>query len=289
MGLVSMKPILEDAQKKKYAVGAFNIVDYNSALAVVRAAEDLSAPVIVQTSVKTVQFWGHKTLRAWMEEIAGASSVPVALHLDHCKEVDFCKKCIDERWTSVMLDGSAESFEKNLAMTREVIEAAEPAGVSVEAELGQIRGVEEEVVARDDAHLADPEKAVEFCKGLNLAAFAPAIGTAHGVYKGEPELAFDRLEEIARRTGVPIALHGGTGLKDEVFRKCISLGVAKINISTQLKYAFIDGFVEYTAEHKDYDPLKVIAAQCERIKKEMAEKMKLFGSAGHAGQTEHPL
>jgi ketose-bisphosphate aldolase len=287
MGLVSMKPILEDAQKRKYAVGAFNIVDYNSALAVVRAAEELRAPLIVQTSVKTVLFWGHKALRAWMEEIAGASSVPVALHLDHCKEVDFCKKCIDEGWTSVMIDASAEAFEKNLEMTQEVLKAAEPAGVSVEAELGQIHGVEEEKVVSDqEAALADPEKAVDFCKGLNLAAFAPAIGTAHGVYKGEPKLAYDRLEAIATRTGVPIALHGGTGLKDEVFRKSISLGVAKINISTQLKYAFIDGFVEYTAEHKDYDPLKVIAAQFRRIKKEMAEKMKLFGSAGRAAQTE---
>ena len=280
MGLVSMKEILADAQKEKYAVGAFNIVDYNSALAVVRAAEDLSAPVIVQTSVKTVLFWGHKTLRSWMEEIAGDSPVPVALHLDHCKEVDFCKQCIDEGWTSVMIDASAETFEDNLAMTQEVVKTAEPSGVSVEAELGEIGGVEEEkVVADQDTHLADPDKAVEFCKDLNLAAFAPAIGTAHGVYKGEPRLAFDRLEEIARRTGVPIALHGGTGLKNEVFKKCISLGAAKINISTQLKYAFIDGFVQYHAEHQDYDPLKVIAAQFERIKNEMAEKMKLFGSA----------
>jgi len=283
-----MKPILADAQRQKYAVGAFNIVDYNSALAVVRAAEDLSAPVIVQTSVKTVRFWGHKALRSWMEEIAGNSPVPVALHLDHCKEVDFCKECIDEGWTSVMIDASAYPFEKNLAMTQEVVKAAEPAGVSVEAELGQIRGVEEEkAVADRDAHLAEPEKAVEFCKNLNLAAFAPAIGTAHGLYKGEPHLAFDRLEEIAKRTGVPIALHGGTGLKNEVFKKCISLGAAKINISTQLKYAFIDGFVEYHAEHKEYEPLIIIGAQFERIKSEMAEKMKLFGSAGRAShQTE---
>ena len=285
MGLVSMKPILADAQKQKYAVGAFNIVDYNSALAVVRAAEELSAPVIVQTSVKTVRFWGHKTLRSWMEEIAGNSPVPVALHLDHCKEVDFCKKCIDEGWTSVMIDASAQPFEKNLAMTQEVLEKAEPAGVSVEAELGQIRGVEEDtVVADQEAHLADPVKAVEFCKDLNLAAFAPAIGTAHGVYKGEPKLAFDRLEEIARRTGVPIALHGGTGLSDEVFKKCISLGSAKINISTQLKYAFIDGFVEYHAEHQEYEPLIIIGAQFERVKSEMGEKMKLFGSAGRGTQ-----
>ncbi len=284
MGLVSMKPMLADALRKRYAVGAFNMVDYNSALAVVRAAEEISAPVIVQTSVKTVRFWGHATIRSWMEDIAGASPVPVALHLDHCKEVDFCKQCVDAGWTSVMIDASARPFEENLRMTKEVARAAEAAGVSVEAELGEIRGVEEDkVVAEEDAHLADPEKAVAFCAEVDLAAFAPAIGTAHGVYKGEPKLAFDRLEEIARRTGVPIALHGGTGLSDDVFRKCISLGCAKVNISTQLKYAFIDGFIEYHREHKQYEPLKVIGGQFERMKQEMAENMRLFGSAGQAG------
>ncbi|MHC4712048.1 MAG: class II fructose-bisphosphate aldolase [Planctomycetota bacterium] len=283
MGLVSMKPILVDALKKKYAVGAFNMVDYNSALAVVRAAEEIRAPVIVQTSVKTVRFWGHATIRSWMEDIAGGSPVPVALHLDHCKEVDFCKQCVDAGWTSVMIDASAQPFEENLRMTREVFEAAEAADVSVEAELGEIRGVEEDkVVADEDAHLADPEKAVAFCGEVDLAAFAPAIGTAHGVYKGEPKLAFDRLDEIARRTGVPIALHGGTGLSDDVFRKCISLGCAKVNISTQLKYAFIDGFIEYHREHEQYEPLKVIGGQFERIKKEMADNMRLFDSAGRA-------
>lgn len=284
MALVSMKAMLQHALKGKYAVGAFNMVDYNSALAVVRAAEELKAPVIVQTSVKTVRFWGHGTIRAWMEDIAARSPVPIALHLDHCKEVDFCKQCIDEGWTSVMIDASALPFKENLNRTREVAAAAGPAGVSVEAELGRIVGVEDDKSVSDgDASLADVEQAVRFCEEVELAAFAPAIGTAHGVYKGKPKIAFDRLEEIARRTGVPIALHGGTGLSDEVFIKCISLGCAKVNISTQLKYAFIDGFVEFHAENGKYDPLKVIAAQFERVKGEMAANMKLFGSAGHAG------
>lgn len=283
MPLVSMRPMLKDARKYKYAVGAFNMVDYNSAMAIVRAAEELSAPVIVQTSVKTVRFWGPRPIRRWMEDIAGASPVPVALHLDHCREVDFCRRCIDEGWTSVMIDASAEAFEENLRQTRQVAEAARAAGVSLEAELGEIGGVEDDkAVADDDAHLADPEKAVAFCREVELAAFAPAIGTAHGVYKGEPRLAFDRLDRIARRTGVPIALHGGTGLSEEVFRKCISLGAAKVNISTQLKYAFIDGFVDFHTKNQKYDPLKVIGAQFERVKAEMGEKMRLFGSAGRA-------
>ena len=283
MPIETMQSMLEKAQKGKYAVGAFNMVDYNSTLAVVRAAEELDAPVIVQTSVKTVKFWGRATIVSWIHEIAGNSPVPVALHLDHCKEVDFCKQCIEAGWSSVMIDASSLPFEDNLAATRKVVEMADAVGVSVEAEMGEIGGVEEDIVVADeDAHLADPNKAIAFCKEVKLACFAPAIGTAHGVYKGEPKLDFGRLKTIAKETGVPIALHGGTGLAKEVFKKCISLGCAKVNISTQIKYAFIDGFVDYHNEHKEYEPLKPLGAQFERIKTEVAEKIKLFGSAGKA-------
>jgi len=163
------------------------------------------------------------------------------------------------------------------------VELARPAGVSVEAEMGRIVGVEDEIfVASQDAHLADPDEAVAFCEGLGLAAFAPAIGTAHGIYKGEPKIAFDRLAEIARRTGVPIALHGGTGLTDEVFAKAISLGCAKVNISTAIKYAFIDGFVDYHDAHKEYEPLKPLGAQYQRVEQVIADNIRLFGSEGKA-------
>jgi len=287
MGLVAMKPVLEAARAGGYAVGAFNVVDYNSTLAVVRAAEELDAPVIVQTSVKTVVHWGHRAILSWLADVAGGSPVPVVLHLDHCKDPEFCRACIDAGWTSVMIDASAQPFEQNRQMTLQVLEWARPARVSVEAELGRIRGVEEDVVVDEgQSHLADPLEAEEFCRGLDLAAFAPAIGTAHGLYKGEPKIAFDLLEDIARRTGLPIALHGGTGLSDEIFRKCIALGCAKVNISTQLKHAFIDGFVEYHQAHGEYEPLKVLAAQYDRIKSEMAAKIELFGAAGHAQDVE---
>jgi ketose-bisphosphate aldolase len=278
-----MDRMLRAARDGRYAVGAFNIVDYGSTVAVVRAAEERNAPVIIQTSVKTVRFWGYSAIVSWLRQLAGDSPAPVALHLDHCKDVDVVEQCIAVGWTSVMIDASALPFEENLATTRKVVAMAEAAGVSVEAELGEIGGVEDDKIVSDEsAHLADPEKAVAFCRELKLAAFAPAIGTAHGVYKGEPKLAFDRLETIAQRTGVPIALHGGTGLGDEVFRKCISLGCAKVNISTQIKYAFIDGFVDYHNTHSDYEPLKPLTAQLERIQKEVAEKIDLFGSAGCA-------
>lgn len=283
MALVNMTKMLAKARAEQYAVGAFNIVDYNSALAVVRAAEELRAPVIVQTSVKTVRFWGKAAIVSWMKQLADDSPVSVALHLDHCKEVAFCRECIEAGWTAVMIDASAKPFLENLSETRQVVEAAKGAGVSVEAELGEISGVEEDIsVTEQQAHLADPEKAERFCREAPLAVFAPAIGTAHGLYKGEPRIDFDRLADIAQRTGRPIALHGGTGLSDEVFRKCISLGCAKINISTQLKYAFIDSFVEYHQTHREYEPLKPLGAQFERMKTEVMEKIELFGGKGRA-------
>lgn len=287
MALVGIREMLLAAKEETYAVGAFNIVDYNSLLAVVRAGEELSSPVIVQTSVKTVLFWGCSTLLSWVKEVAENSPVPIALHLDHCKDLEVIRQCIETGWTSVMIDASAKPFHENLATSRQVVEMATPAGVDVEAELGKIGRVAEDSGSDQDSHLVDVEEAVAFCTELNLAAFAPAIGTLHGMYRGEPKIAFDRLEEIARRVDVPIALHGGTGLSDDVFRKCISLGCAKINISTQLKYAFVDGFVEYhNAHNEEYNPLKVIAAQFDRIQNEMAEKMKLFGSAGRVSQGE---
>lgn len=283
MPLENMKQMLTKAKENAYAVGAFNILDYNSMLAVVRAAEEVCAPVIVQTSAKTVIFWGTAAIISWAHQIADRSPVPVALHLDHCKDLELIKDCIDSGWTSVMIDASAKPFEENIALTKKVVEMAKEKDVSVEAELGQIVGVEDDIfVAKEDASLADPDKAEQFCKEVALECFAPAIGTAHGVYKGEPKVSFDRIEVIAERIAAPLALHGGTGLSDDVFRKCISLGCAKVNISTQLKYAFIDEFVAYHNEHKDYNPLKVIEAQFTRIKKEVAGNITLFGSAGQA-------
>jgi len=183
-----------------------------------------------------------------------------------------------------MIDASAKPSEENLALSRQVVEMARQRNVTVEAELGAIVGVEDDIhVKEQDAHLADPEQAIRFCTEVEPDCFAPAIGTAHGVYKGEPKIAYDRLEEIAGKTSIPIALHGGTGLADEVFKKCISLGCAKVNISTQLKYAFIDGFVEYHNAHDtQYNPLKVIEAQYDALIAGIIGNINLFGSAGKA-------
>ncbi len=284
MPLENMKAMLSKAAAGKYAVGAFNILDYNSTKAVVRAAEDLRAPVIIQTSAKTVTFWGSRTLMGWMTELAANARVPVAVHLDHCKDLALIKECIEAGWTSVMIDASARPFEENLSLSRQVVEMARPRNVTVEVELGAIVGVEDDIhVKEQDSHLADPAQAVEFCAKVRPDCFAPAIGTAHGIYKGEPKIAYHILEKVAATTHVPIALHGGTGLSDEVFKRCIALGCAKVNISTQIKYAFIDGFVGYhNAHNTQYDPLKVIQAQFDEMKKGIAANIQLFGGAGKA-------
>ena len=281
MPLVSMNRILATAAKEGYAVGAFNPVDYASMKAIVRAAEEEDAPVIVQTSAKTVRYYGHEVLAMWMQELAEESTIPVVLHLDHGKELEMIQRCIETGWTSVMVDASHLPFEQNLAMSREVVEIATAAGVGVEAELGEIVGVEEEIsVAEENAHLADPDKAEIFCRELELGVFAPAIGTAHGFYKGTPNVAFDLIEEIYRRTATPLALHGGTGLSDEVIRRCIRSGCAKVNISTNLKHAFVDGFSDYhKANPDDYEPLRVLGAQFEFMKQLLQNKIRQFGGS----------
>jgi ketose-bisphosphate aldolase len=284
MPLENMKSMLGKAAGEGYAVGAFNILDYNSTKAVVQAAEQTNAPVIIQTSAKTVIFWGASAIISWIKQLAGQSSVPVALHLDHCKDLDLIRECIESGWTSVMIDASSKPFEENLALSLQVVQMARPKNITVEAELGAIVGVEDDIhVKEQDAHLADIEQSIQFCRQVKPDCFAPAIGTAHGVYKGVPKIAYDRLEEIAAKTAIPIALHGGTGLSKEVFKKCISLGCAKVNISTQLKYAFIDGFVSYhNANNTQYNPLKVIEAQFNQLKAGIIDNIRLFGSAGKA-------
>jgi ketose-bisphosphate aldolase len=284
MPLENMNAMLGKAADAGYAVGAFNILDYNSTKAVILAAEETNAPVIIQTSAKTVIYWGTSAIITWVKQLADLSNVPIALHLDHCKDLDLIKECIDAGWTSVMIDASSRPFEENLSLSRQVVKMARPKNITVEAELGAIVGVEDDIhVKQQDAHLADPEQAIEFCEKVEPDCFAPAIGTAHGVYKGEPKIAYGLLEEIAAKVAPPIALHGGTGLADDVFKRCISLGCSKVNISTQLKYAFIDGFVNYhNANNTEYNPLKVIDAQFDALKAGIVENINLFGSSGKA-------
>ena len=284
MPLVNMKPLLRDAMDNHYAVAAFNLVDYGTTKAMVRAAEELNAPVICQTSTKTIQYWSHKEIVSWVRTIAEDSPVPVVLHLDHCKDLAMIEACAKAGWTSIMIDASHLPFEENLEQSKRVREIAEKYGVGMEAELGQIMGVEDDMhVAEDDSVLTDPEDAKRFCDALDLSAFACAVGTAHGFYHGEPKVDFDRNAKINSLTPTPMALHGGTGLSDEVFRKALERGAGKINISTNLKHEFVESFVDYhTANPKDFEPLRLIDAQYQACKALFAGFIEKFGGKDRA-------
>ncbi len=284
MACVNMIDMLFKAKAEGYAVAAFNILDYNSMKAIVKSAEELKAPVIVQVSVKTIKLWGYKAINSWYRELAENSPVPVVLHLDHCKEIEVIRQCMNNGWTSVMIDASSLPFEENIVLTQQVVALAHTLNISVEAELGEIGGVEDDlVVTEEDAQLADVERSILFCRETKPDLFAPAIGTAHGLYKGTPKIAYDRLGQIAERTNIPIALHGGTGLANEVFRKCIALGCAKVNISTQLKRQYIASFVEHNRQNPDdFEPVRYINDQYDAMKKDIMGFIKLFGGEGKA-------
>ncbi len=283
-----MKPILAAARQAGYAVGAFNPVDYLSTKAIIDAATEQDAPVIVQMSAKTVRYWGLETLAEWVKSLADRTPVPITLHLDHGKDLDMIEACMDHGWTSVMIDASDKPYEINVSLTRRVYEQAELRGIGIEAELGAIGGVEEDIsVDEEDAHLVNVEQAIAFCETFDLAVFAPAIGTAHGIYKGEPRIAFDRLEELGRKVSTPFALHGGTGLSDEIIQRCIRLGCSKVNISTNLKHTFIDSFCDYHREKPgDYEPLRLIEAQYQAVKQLVSEKISQFGGVGKAAESQ---
>ncbi len=286
MPLVNMKPLLRHAMDNHYAVAAFNLVDYNTTKGMVEAAEALDAPVICQTSAKTIKYFSHKEIVSWARTAAEDSPVPVVLHLDHCKDIEMIEECAKAGWTSIMIDASEFPFEENLEMSKRVRDIAEKYGVGMEAELGQIMGVEDDMVVDEaDSVLTDPADAKRFCDALDLSAFACAVGTAHGFYKGEPVVDFDRIAAINAATNTPMALHGGTGLSDETFAKAIARGSAKVNISTNLKHVFVKSFVEYHRQNPDdYEPLRVIDAQYQACKELFASFIEKFGGKGQGSQ-----
>lgn len=285
MAFVSMGPMLKRAQAAGYGIAAFNMIDYNSARSIVEGAAGMKAPIIVQVSVKTIRHWGFKPIATWVRMMAEDADIPVALHLDHCSDDDVIKRCIDAGWTSVMFDGSSLPFAENRARSETIYALTEAAGVGLEAEIGAIGGVEDDkFVAEDSAILADYDECLEFVKNMpNLAVFAPAIGTAHGFYKGQPKIAYALLEKIATAVGIPIALHGGTGLSQEQFDRCIAGGCAKVNISTMHKHRFIEGFVNVRQEKpKLEEPLPFIIGQYDAMKKDVGDMITAFGSNGKA-------
>lgn len=282
--LVSGKDILQKAHEEGYAVGAFNTSNLESTQAIIEAAEELRSPVIIQTSQSAISYASSEGIAAIVRTLAENASVPVALHLDHGTDYDIVMKCLRDGWTSVMFDGSKYQFEENIKITKDVCGIAHPMGVSVEAELGKIGGVEDHVkVEMKDATMTDPDEAVEFVEKTGVDYLAIAIGTAHGVYVGDPELDFDRLETIKKRVNIPIVLHGASGIPAEDIKKAVSLGVNKINIDTDLRVSFQKAMHKLVAEKPEvYDPRKMLLPAKDAMKEVVKTKMEMFGSVGRA-------
>ncbi len=282
--LVTGKEILEHAQKNKYAVGAFNVNNMEIVQAIIEAAEETRSPVILQASQGALKYAGVEYIAALAKVAAEKATVPVALHLDHGTDFKQIMLCIRNGFTSVMIDGSQYPLEENIAKTKQVVEIAHSVGVSVEGELGKIGGTEDEIVVDErEATFTDPEEAKRFVEETGVDSLAIAIGTAHGPYKGEPKLDFDRLEEIEKTIDSAIVLHGSSGVPYEALRKATKLGVSKINIDTDVRMAFAKGVKQVLDETpNEYDPRKILGPAREVMKEAIKEKMEVFGSVGQA-------
>ncbi len=283
MPVVSRPEIVKPALEGRYGVGAFNIVNDLTMLGVLAAAEETKSPVIVQVSVKTVNVLGAKLLRVMFEEMASSLHAPATLHLDHCPDIEVIKECLEAGWNSVLFDGSGLDYETNMRMTKQVVGLARTCGAAVEGELEAVRGVEDGIGGEAEGAIVPLDDALAFIRETGIDSFAPAIGTAHGVYKGEPRINFDRVTQIVAAESIPIVLHGGTGLSDQIFQELISRGAAKVNISTQLKITLADSLKNYLDEHPtEYNPLKLLGAATEQVKNMAMSFMRIFGSTGRA-------
>ena len=282
--IVTTKQMLIDAMKDNYAVPAFNIHNLETARVVVEAAAELRSPVILAGTPGTIDYAGGEYLVAIAEAAARKHNIPIALHLDHFEDIEQIKKYIDLGFTSAMIDASMESFENNINMVNEVVQYAHARGVVVEAELGRLGGVEDDLaVDEKDAKYTNPSSAKEFVRKTGIDSLAVAIGTAHGLYKGQPKLDFDRLKEIREKVGIPLVLHGASNLPENLVKEAIRLGISKINIATDLKIPFADAVKEYFKENPEAnDPRKYMTPGKEAMREVIIAKIRMCGSENRA-------
>lgn len=304
--LVTNKDLLVPARREAYAVGAFNVNNLEAVLAVHEAAVEEKSPAIVAVTPSAIKYAGLPYLSKIVRTAAESAPVPMSLHLDHGEDFDTVSKCISGGFTSVMVDGSHLQFEENIALTKRVVDLAHPKGVSVEAELGRLAGVEEKTIEEKEAILTDPNNAKELVDRTGVDSLAVAVGTSHGAYKfkGEAKLDFERLKIISKKVDVPLVLHGASsvpkwiiekaakygaqlegarGIPEDHIQKAISLGIAKINIDTDLRLAFTAAVREVlTNSPKEFDPRKILGPAKDAMKQVAKRKMQLFGSSGKA-------
>lgn len=277
------KNLLLDAQKGGYAVGAFNVENMEMVQAVVAAAEELYAPVILQTTPSTIKYADLEYFYANVKTAAEKASVPVSIHLDHGNSFELAMRALRAGYTSIMIDGSQKSFEENIAVTKAVVDACHPSGIPVEAELGKVGGKEDDLNGGERNPYTDPQEAKTFVEATGVDSLAVAIGTAHGIYKGIPKLDVERLSEIRKVVSVPLVLHGTSGVPDDAVQDCISRGICKVNYATDLRIAFSRGVNAVLREHPNtIDPKKYNAQGREEVKQYVMSKIKVCGNVNKA-------
>ncbi len=282
--LVNMKDMLNKADSGKYAVPHFNINNLEWTRFILEKCQELNSPVILGVSEGATKYMGgYKTVSNLVRSLISDLNItiPVALHLDHGSSYESCVKAIDNGFTSVMIDASKYSLEENIKITKQVVLYAKDKNVTVEAEIGAVGGEEDGVA--DELAYAKVEDAVKLVKDTNIDFLAPALGSVHGLYKGEPKLDFERMIKIHDLVKLPLVLHGGSGIPDELIKKAISCGITKVNINTELQIAWSKAVRVYLNENKEvYDPRKVIKSGENAMKDMIKEKIILFGSNGKA-------
>ena len=282
MPLVTSEKMLADAQKGGYAVGAFNVENMEMVKAVIAAAEELHAPVMLQTTPSTIKYGTLETYFAIVAAEAKKAAVPVCLHLDHGSSFELAVQALKAGYTSVMIDGSHEDLEGNIAVSKKVADVAKACGIPVEAELGKVGGKEDDLEAEADTN-TDPMEAKEFVERTGVTSLAVAIGTAHGFYKGTPVLDKERVSEIRKVVSIPLVLHGASGLSDDEVRDCVRRGICKVNFATELRAAYTAAGKKLIEEKPDtFDPKKLGVVGMEAVKQLVMERMKVCGCDGKA-------
>lgn len=286
MPLMNPLKFIQKAQEKGVAIAAFNVHNLETVQAVVEGAAEERAPVILQTTPGTLKHAGIPYIAACVRAASELYDIPIALHLDHCPSVETVVRCVREGYTSVMIDGSELPYEENVALVRKVAELAHYAGVAVEGELGRIGGAEDDLsVDEREAGFTVPEEAKAFAEATGIDTLAIAIGTAHGVYRGEPRLDFERLAAIKDLVRLPLVLHGASGVPDESIQKAVRGGICKINFATELKIAMAAAIQEVFRNNPgENDPRKYMGAAKKAVKETVRYKIRLCGSGGLADE-----
>lgn len=285
MPVVPFKEILQDAFNHHYGVAAFNVINSLTMKAVIEAAELAQSPVIIQVSVKTVDFIGIDPLFAMWTEMTQQVKIPLSLHLDHCPDRTMISKCLSKGWGSVLFDASSMTLTENRRQAIEVVAEARSLGAGVEGEIDGIKGIEDGMGSDTDSEHKSLEVSLDFIRSTGIDCFAPAIGNAHGVYLESPRLDAQLISDITKAIPIPIALHGGTGLTEAQFKDLISRGCAKVNISTALKMTFMQSnlaFLRQAEANNKWDPLSQFNYVSQEIKAMATDYFRIFGSSGKA-------